>query len=119
MSETEQAAGAATPAAPVAATPELPLQAGEQATAATQPDPVITAQPNGGEAPGTGTSSVNAPQAQAPVADESDGAFVLRTFGVNPAKYVKAGVLDRSLLDHDVESYRTLFANRVLHGRFA
>lgn len=52
-------------------------------------------------------------------ADESDAAFVLRTFGVDPAKYVKAGVLDRALLHHEVEWYRPLFASRVAHGRYA
>lgn len=67
------------------------------------------------------------PPVVAACVDESDAAFVLKLFGVNPAKYmlrVKGEghgdpVLDRSLLAHEVESYRHLFANRVHHGRFA
>lgn len=58
------------------------------------------------------------PQEAPDIVDEGDAAFILRTFGVSPAKYVRDGVLDRALLDHDVESYRTLFANRVTQGRY-
>lgn len=95
------------------------LQTGETPATATDPAPAAQAPADETVLDGNNVSwSANAPAVQ-PTADESDGAFVLRTFGVNPAKYVKQGVLDRSLLDHDVDSYRTLFANRILHGRFA
>lgn len=51
---------------------------------------------------------------------ESDASLVLRLFGVNPAKYTLAGgALDRELLEADMAAYRSLFANRVTHGRFA
>jgi hypothetical protein len=88
---------------------------------------------NAGQAGDPGTTNeelVAAANAEAPVparqvppvvaaaADDNDANFVLRLFGVNPAKYqLEGGVLDRSLLAHEVESYRPLFANRVVQGR--
>jgi len=49
-------------------------------------------------------------------ADESDAAFVLRTFGVLPQRFIKDGVLDRSALAWSVDTYRNLYATRVLSG---
>lgn len=101
--------------------------AAERASREVQPDR------NAGQAGDAGTTNeelVAVANAEAPVparqeppvvaaaADDNDANFVLRLFGVNPAKYQLAdGVLDRSLLAHDVESYRPLFANRVVQGR--
>jgi hypothetical protein len=44
--------------------------------------------------------------------------FVLRVLGVNPAKYVQGGKVDRQMLADDVANYRTLFAGRVTAGSF-
>lgn len=52
-----------------------------------------------------------------PAPNENDCEFVLRIFGVPPAKYVTDGALDRDALQLDLDARRHLFANRVLHRR--